>query len=109
MGFEPQKFFIGLIDFFSIFLPGAALAYVIKDKACWIFVGLTACPPINGTEAVFIFLFGSYLLGHLVFLLGSFLDELVYDHLRALTDWGQITKRLVNGKDISPLWKLVIG
>ena len=26
MGFEPQKFFIGVIDFFSILLPGAVLA-----------------------------------------------------------------------------------
>jgi hypothetical protein len=30
MGFEPQKFFIGLIDFFSILLPGALLAFVLK-------------------------------------------------------------------------------
>ena len=31
MDFEPQKFFIGVIDFFSILLPGAALTYLFKD------------------------------------------------------------------------------
>jgi hypothetical protein len=31
MDFEPQKFFIGVIDFFSILLPGAALTFLFKD------------------------------------------------------------------------------
>jgi len=31
MNFEPQKFFIGQIDFFSILLPGALLTYLLKD------------------------------------------------------------------------------
>ena len=29
MNFEPQKFFIGLMDFFSILLPGALLTYLL--------------------------------------------------------------------------------
>jgi len=32
MSFEPQKFFVGLIDFFSVLLPGALLTYLIKDE-----------------------------------------------------------------------------
>ena len=31
MNFEPQKFFISLVDFFSILMPGALLAYLGKD------------------------------------------------------------------------------
>jgi hypothetical protein len=31
MSFEPQKFFVGLIDFFSILLPGALLTFLVKD------------------------------------------------------------------------------
>ncbi len=31
MDFEPQKFFIGLVDSFSVLMPGAVLAYVGKD------------------------------------------------------------------------------
>jgi ADP-ribose pyrophosphatase YjhB (NUDIX family) len=103
MGFEPQKFFIGLIDFFSIFLPGAVLAYVIEDRACTTLFG-TPCPAITGTEGALVFLFGSYLLGHLIYLLSATLDELVYDPLRELTDWGQI-KRLTKGEELSPRWQ----
>jgi len=32
MNFEPQKFFIGLMDFFSILLPGALLTYLLMDE-----------------------------------------------------------------------------
>jgi len=32
MNFEPQKFFIGLVDFFSILMPGAMLTYLGKDS-----------------------------------------------------------------------------
>jgi hypothetical protein len=33
MNFEPQKFFIGLMDFFSILLPGALLTYLLRGEA----------------------------------------------------------------------------
>ena len=39
MNFEPQKFFIGLVDFFSIFMPGALLTYLVKDWAALKFLG----------------------------------------------------------------------
>jgi hypothetical protein len=32
MNFEPQKFFIGLMDFFSILLPGALLTYLLMGE-----------------------------------------------------------------------------
>jgi hypothetical protein len=32
LNFAAQKFFVGLVDFFSIFLPGATLAYVRGAK-----------------------------------------------------------------------------
>lgn len=31
MNFDPQKFFIGLMDFFSILLPGALLTYLLME------------------------------------------------------------------------------
>ncbi len=31
MPVEPEKFFIGVIEFFSILLPGALLTYLLKD------------------------------------------------------------------------------
>ncbi len=79
MNFEPQKFFIGLIDFFSVLLPGALLTYVIKGP-----VGSALPLDIKGmsdAHAWLIFFFGSYLLGHFIFLVGSWLD-VAYDHAR---------------------------
>jgi 8-oxo-dGTP pyrophosphatase MutT (NUDIX family) len=102
MNFEPQKFFIGLVDFFSIFMPGALLTYLVKDWAAMKFLG-TAGYALNGPEPVIVFFFASYLLGHAAFLLSAVLDEWIYDPIRALTDWGQI-KRLAYGKELSPLW-----
>src|SRR5690606_7192086 len=33
MSLEPQKFYIGVVDFFSILMPGALLTYLSKDWA----------------------------------------------------------------------------
>jgi 8-oxo-dGTP pyrophosphatase MutT (NUDIX family) len=97
MGFDPQKFFIGLTDFFTIMLPGALLAYLGKDQfARWID---RSSFPLNDAESVSVFLVGSYLLGHLLFLLSAELDELVYDRLRGLTPRGQ---RVALSKGLMP-------
>lgn len=32
MNFDPQKFFIGLMDFFSILLPGALLIFLLRSE-----------------------------------------------------------------------------
>jgi 8-oxo-dGTP pyrophosphatase MutT (NUDIX family) len=84
LSFEPQKFFIGIIDFFAILLPGALLAYVLRMR-------LERLPDLNdrvqrleGVKGWVAFLVASYMLGHLAFLLGSWLDE-PYDWLRGRT------------------------
>ena len=85
--FEPEKFFIGLIDFFSILLPGAIVAYVLKlsqpNVNLWLgddLIGRLA--RIGGEEGVAVFLVVSYLLGHFVFLIGALVLDEVYDRLR---------------------------
>ena len=40
MTLDPQKFFIGLMDFFSILLPGALLAWLLMDEAGPVVLGL---------------------------------------------------------------------
>lgn len=94
MSFEPQKFFIGLIDFFSILLPGALLTYLVMDTAGPLFV--PGYDRITGTQGWIGFLFVAYLLGHFIFLLGSLLD-LIYDWLREPTPARQV-RRLANGE-----------
>lgn len=103
MGLDPQKFFIGLIDFFSILMPGAMLAYLCKDGAAAWF-GAPLPYRLDGSEAGGVFLFASYLLGHFAFLISSLLDEWVYDRARSCTDWQQASKRLAAGKRLSPGW-----
>lgn len=66
MNFEPQKLFIGLVDVFSILMPGALLVYLGKDWAATKF-GLTKGFPLDSTEATAVFLFASYLFGHFAF------------------------------------------
>ena len=105
MNFEPQKFFIGLVDFFTILMPGAMLTYVVKDWGAATLFGLNFGVALDRAETVIVFLFFSYLLGHFIFLISSKLDEWVYRRLRAWTDWGQITERLSKGKSLSARWK----
>lgn len=83
MDFDPQKFFIGLMDFFSILLPGALLTWLLMDGVGPVMLG-PRYASLGGAQAWAVFLFVSYILGHLVFLLGSWLDEL-YDWLRRYT------------------------
>lgn len=100
MNFEPQKFFIGLIDFFSILLPGALLTYLLKEDVGTRLLG-DRYDQITGIEGWVVFLFSSYLLGHFIFLVGSWLlDDHVYDRIRKATDQEQI-KRLAEGKKLS--------
>ncbi len=99
MNFEPQKFFIGLIDFFSILLPGALLTYVLKENGALSLFGNSFT--IEESEGLAVFLFSSYLLGHFIFLIGAFfLDDYVYDNIRNHTPAKQIEK-IVKEKSVS--------
>ena len=98
---EPQKFFIGVIDLFSVLMPGALVAYVLKYEARQ--AGLPApTDTLADTESWVVFLFASYLLGHLAFLLGGTIDS-AYEVLRSGTALGQTT-RLAKGKRPSSSW-----
>ncbi len=96
MSVEPEKFFIGLMDFFSILLPGALLTFVLMDRVDpAIISGRFAVD--RGAEGWVAFLIASYLAGHLAFLLGSWLDEL-YDWLRRQTPNHQVTRLARHGR-----------
>lgn len=89
MNFDPQKFFIGLMDFFSILLPGALLTWLLMGEVGPVVLE-DRYAKLDGAQAWAAFLFASYLFGHLVFLLGSWLDEF-YDWARRYTLTTQIT------------------
>jgi 8-oxo-dGTP pyrophosphatase MutT (NUDIX family) len=97
MPFEPGKFFIGIIDFFSIMLPGAILAFVFKVTVGPRVLGMLyySMTPAEGWTVFLVF---AYLLGHFIFLIGSaILDDRVYDPLRAATV-AQLERRLAEGE-----------
>ena len=100
MDFEPQKFFIGVVDLFSILMPGAVLSYYMYRRIPACAFGLHDWK-VPGTEGWVLFLFSSYLLGHFLFFVGSWLDDFVYDPLRRRTTKEQIT-RILNGRELSP-------
>ncbi len=100
MNFEPQKFFIGLMDFFSILLPGALLTYLAMDEVGPVVLGCDRYQELTDAKGVAAFLVASYLVGHLIFLLGSWLD-LPYDWLRRRSLNKQII-RLAHRGTLSP-------
>jgi len=76
MGYKPEDFFVGVIDFFAVLLPGALFSFVIADFARhYLFGG--ALPDFHGeVQGWVVFAFSSYLLGHFIFLAGSYIDPL---------------------------------
>ena len=72
---KPSDFFIGIQDFFAILLPGAAATYLLSEEMAAREYHTT----IEGEwQLVGAFAVSAYVLGHLIFLLGSFLDP-AYD------------------------------
>src|SRR5262245_49708842 len=102
MNFEPGKLFVGLVDFFAVLMPGAVLVYFGADFVPRPLLGAIGSP-LTDLQTGLVFFVASYLAGHLVFLVGSYLDEYLYDWLRKRTRWGQI-QRLSRGKPLSPRW-----
>ena len=96
MNFDPQKIFIGLMDFFSILLPGALLTWLLMDDVGPVVLG-NRYAALCGAQAWAAFLFASYLIGHLLFLLGSWLDVL-YDWARRHTRNTQIAMLARRGR-----------
>lgn len=108
VNFEPQKFFIGLMDFFSILLPGALLTYLLMGEVGPVVLGYEKYQAITGAEGVAVFIVTSYLLGHIVFLLGAWwLDEL-YDWVRRYTLNKQIVLLARRGRLLSRFARALI-
>jgi hypothetical protein len=104
MKFSPSDFFIGLIDFFSVLLPGAIL--------CWTYsagINLLMNNVLDFEQTTFtaVFLIASYIAGHFIYSLGSLFDEYVYEYFRKLfyknrdgayTEANAIKNEIVSGK-----------
>ena len=78
MSAEPDKFHIGMIDFFSVILPGAVMTFQLRSLAEEGLFGNHFPSVKSDTEGWIVFLVIAYILGHFIFLLGSWLDR-IYD------------------------------
>jgi uncharacterized protein (DUF983 family) len=87
MELKPETLFVGVIDFFSVLLPGAVVAYLVKGPAEQTLFGSVFPKYPNEAAGWAVFVFGSYILGHFIFLAGSKLDE-TYDWLRKTEEIG---------------------
>jgi 8-oxo-dGTP pyrophosphatase MutT (NUDIX family) len=96
MSFDPKNLFIGVVDFFSVLLPGALLTLLIQESENEFLKGLYK--GLNGIPTWVAFLFIAYVLGHLIFLAGGLLDDLMYEPIRNSTPAREI-ERLVDGVD----------
>jgi len=76
MSFKPGDFFVGIIDFFAILLPGALLAFLIQPYAItYVFNGKVLPALADPTQRWIAYIFTSYVLGHIVSTVGGPLDE----------------------------------
>jgi hypothetical protein len=84
MEFKPTDVLLALMQFLEILVPGAFLAFVSKDFAIEHLLGpKNSMPSIeNDAQGWVLFFVASYLMGHFVFLLASFIDDWFYGPVR---------------------------
>ena len=73
MATKPADFFIGVVDFFAIILPGALLSYLALDAATQHVIGPITPALKDATQGWVAFALSSYLLGHFASLIGAFI------------------------------------
>lgn len=80
---KPSEFFINILDFFAILLPGAIATAILAPRIGKFVLGPLVAAPASDVGKWAIFLVFAYFLGHLIFLAGSYIDRF-YNLLR---DW----------------------
>ena len=81
MNFKPSDFFIGLIDFFSIILPGFIVSFMLHNELLKL---LSLSPDFSGFSLSAFYFVSSYILGHFVYALGTILRISLYESTKRL-------------------------
>jgi len=71
---KPSEFYVGLLNFFAILLPGAIATAILLPRYGDFVVGSLIPALSNDSTNLLAFLIFSYFLGHLLFLVGSYID-----------------------------------
>jgi mannose-6-phosphate isomerase-like protein (cupin superfamily) len=84
MNLKPQYFFIGVVDFFSVLLPGGLITYFLLGMFYTNIFGPQKMfiAPTDAAVKWIIFLLVTYILGNIIFMLASFLDFTYNNFLR---------------------------
>jgi hypothetical protein len=75
-------FYVGVLDFFSVILPGAIATYLLEPHIGPYVVGPVISKPATEPAGWALFLVSSYFIGHLVFLLASQIDDMFFHKWR---------------------------
>ena len=78
---KPSDFYVGMVAFFAILLPGAVGTILLKPLLEQTVLGPVSALPTDTAARWAAFLVSAYFLGHLIFLVGSYIDPL-YGRLR---------------------------
>jgi hypothetical protein len=78
---KPSELYVGVLDLFAIVLPGAIAAAILAPKIGPLLIGPLIAEPTSEVGGWATFLAASYFIGHLMFLVGSYVDP-VYGFLR---------------------------
>jgi hypothetical protein len=81
---KPSDIFIGVTDFFSILLPGSLLTWFChcySYQTC-LELKLPVCLPEERSEQIALFLLVAYIVGNLLFIAASQIDDLFYNTFR---------------------------
>ena len=109
---KPSDFYVGVLDFFAILLPGAIATAILAPRIGHLVLGPLV--PLPRTEAGewATFLTVAYFIGHLMFLVGSYIDPLYnairerrnpYDNESAYQGATRIRNRLVEAEEVKAL------
>ena len=73
---KPSEFYVGVLDFFAILLPGAIATAILIPRYGDLIVGPLILALSNDTAKWVAFIICAYFTGHIIFLLGSYIDSL---------------------------------
>lgn len=98
---KPEDFFIGIVDFFSVFIPGSALTFSLKilidEKFSEQFIILESSKSDTITKWI-IFIVIAYFIGHLVFGISSKIDDFYNSHRKKILDLDKDKKAFLLSK-----------
>jgi len=72
---NPSEFYVGVVDLFAILLPGAITTAILEPRLGEQIFGRLVSAPSGEAAKWAAFLAVSYFLGHLIFLVGSYIDR----------------------------------